>query len=83
MVALQTRNTLVGPSSSSLPTARLVITVLFASNILFLTCVCVQKQGITYMSFLWGITLGNWFTSLVKGKGLVVEATRKAYGFSK
>ena len=42
-----------------------------------------QKQGVTYMGFLWGITLGNWFTSAVKGKGLVIGMTRKAYGFSK
>ncbi len=41
-----------------------------------------QQQGVAFMGILWGITLGNWFTSLVKGKGLLVSMTRKAYGLS-
>ncbi len=35
------------------------------------------------MGFLWGITLGNWFSSSMKGKELMVGMTRKAYGLSK
>ncbi|KAF8273459.1 FAD/NAD-P-binding domain-containing protein [Lactarius quietus] len=42
-----------------------------------------KKQGVSYMGFLWGITLGNWFSSKIKGKELLVSMTRKAYGFSK
>ncbi|KAN0131952.1 FAD/NAD(P)-binding domain containing protein [Lactarius tabidus] len=42
-----------------------------------------KKQGVTYMGFLWGITLGNWFSSSMKGKELLVGMTRKAFGFSK
>ncbi|KAH9048426.1 FAD/NAD-P-binding domain-containing protein [Lactarius hengduanensis] len=42
-----------------------------------------KKQGTSYMSFLWGITLGNWFSSSMKGKELMVSMTRKSYGLSK
>ncbi|KAH8996350.1 FAD/NAD-P-binding domain-containing protein [Lactarius akahatsu] len=42
-----------------------------------------KKQGTSYMGFLWGITLGNWFSSSMKGKELMVSMTRKAYGLSK
>ncbi|KAI0301617.1 FAD/NAD-P-binding domain-containing protein [Multifurca ochricompacta] len=42
-----------------------------------------KKQGISFMGFLWGITLGNWFSSSMKGKELMISMTRKAYGLSK
>jgi apoptosis-inducing factor 2 len=42
-----------------------------------------QKQGISFMGMLWGITLGNWFSSSMKGKELMVSMTRKSYGLSK
>ncbi|KAI0252898.1 hypothetical protein BJV78DRAFT_1281245 [Lactifluus subvellereus] len=42
-----------------------------------------KKQGISFMSMLWGITLGNWFSSSMKGKELMVSMARKSYGLSK
>jgi apoptosis-inducing factor 2 len=42
-----------------------------------------QKYGIAYMGMLWGITLGNWFSSSMKGKELMVGMMRKAYGLPK
>jgi len=42
-----------------------------------------KKQGISYLGMLWGITLGNWFSSSMKGKDLLVGMTRKAYGLAK
>ncbi|KAH9060596.1 FAD/NAD-P-binding domain-containing protein [Lactarius vividus] len=42
-----------------------------------------KKHGSSYLGFLWGITLGNWFSSSMKGKELMVSMTRKAYGLSK
>lgn len=42
-----------------------------------------QKYGISYMGMLWGITLGNWFSSTMKGKELMVSMTRKSYGLAK
>ncbi|KAI0296460.1 FAD/NAD-P-binding domain-containing protein [Russula brevipes] len=42
-----------------------------------------KKHGISFMGMLWGITLGNWFSSSMKGKELMVGATRKGYGLSK
>lgn len=42
-----------------------------------------QKHGISYMGMLWGITLGNWFSSSMKGKELMVSMTRKSYGLAK
>jgi apoptosis-inducing factor 2 len=42
-----------------------------------------QKQGISFMGMLWGITLGNWFSSSMKGKELLVGMARKSYGLSK
>ncbi|KAI9465731.1 FAD/NAD-P-binding domain-containing protein [Lactarius psammicola] len=41
-----------------------------------------KKQGISFMGFLWGITLGNWFSSSMKGKELMVGMTRKSFGLS-
>jgi len=35
------------------------------------------------MGFFGGITLGNWFSSMVKGKGLLIGMTRKSYGLAK
>ena len=42
-----------------------------------------QKRGVSYMGFLWGITLGNGFSSSMKGKELMISMTRKAYGLAK
>jgi len=42
-----------------------------------------KKHGISYLGFLWGITLGNWFSSTMKGKELIVSMTRKSYGLAK
>jgi len=42
-----------------------------------------KKHGISFMGMLWGITLGNWFSSSMKGKELMVGATRKGFGLSK
>ncbi|KAH9989632.1 FAD/NAD-P-binding domain-containing protein [Russula vinacea] len=42
-----------------------------------------KKHGISYVGMLWGITLGNWFSSSMKGKELMVSMTRKAYGLAK
>ena len=42
-----------------------------------------QKQGISFMGMLWGITLGNWFSSSMKGKELMVGMARKGYGLAK
>lgn len=52
--------------------------------VLFLIMSCLfQKQGISFMGMLWGITLGNWFSSSMKGKELMVSMTRKSYGLAK
>ena len=45
-------------------------------------CHLLQKNGISYMGMLWGITLGNWFSSSMKGKELMVSMTRKSYGLA-
>ncbi|KAF8496493.1 FAD/NAD-P-binding domain-containing protein [Russula emetica] len=42
-----------------------------------------KKYGISYMGMLWGITIGNWFSSMMKGKELMVSMTRKSYGLAK
>jgi len=42
-----------------------------------------QKHGISYLGMLWGITLGNWFSSMMKGKELMVSMARKGYGLAK
>ncbi|KAI0064298.1 FAD/NAD(P)-binding domain-containing protein [Artomyces pyxidatus] len=41
-----------------------------------------KTGGIAYLGFLWGITLGNWFSSMMKGKGLMIDMQRKGYGLS-
>lgn len=41
-----------------------------------------QKHGISFMGMLWGITLGNWFSSSMKGKELMVGMARKGYGLA-
>jgi hypothetical protein len=41
-----------------------------------------QKGGISFMGMLWGITLGNWFSSSMKGKELMVGMARKGYGLA-
>ncbi|KAI0262522.1 FAD/NAD-P-binding domain-containing protein [Gloeopeniophorella convolvens] len=42
-----------------------------------------KKQGASYVGMLWGIVFGNWFSSTMKGKELMVSMTRKAYGLPK
>lgn len=42
-----------------------------------------QKHGISFVGMLWGITLGNWFSSMMKGKELMVSMARKGYGLAK
>ncbi|KAH9973763.1 FAD/NAD-P-binding domain-containing protein [Lactifluus volemus] len=42
-----------------------------------------KYQGIAFIGLLWGIILGNWFSSYMKGKELLVSMARKAYGLSK
>jgi apoptosis-inducing factor 2 len=56
---------------------------LLISVLLFLIPLPLQKQGISFVGMLWGITLGNWFSSSMKGKELLVSMTRKSYGLSK
>jgi len=41
-----------------------------------------KKRGISFMGMLWGITLGNWFSSSMKGKELMVGMARKGYGLA-
>ncbi|KAI9450584.1 FAD/NAD-P-binding domain-containing protein [Russula earlei] len=41
-----------------------------------------KKQGIGYIGVLWGLVLGNWFSSSVKGRGLMITTTRKSYGLA-
>jgi len=40
------------------------------------------KGGSTYMGFLWGFVLGDWFSSMVKSKELLVGMARKGLGYS-
>jgi apoptosis-inducing factor 2 len=56
---------------------------MLTSALLFLMPLPLQKQGISFMGMLWGITLGNWFSSSMKGKELLVGMGRKSYGLSK
>jgi len=42
-----------------------------------------KKHGISFVGMLWGITLGNWFSSMMKGKELMVSMARKGYGLAK
>lgn len=55
----------------------------FSPSVLSDTCHVLQKQGVSYVGMLWGITIGNWFSSSMKGKELMVSMTRKAYGLAK
>ncbi|EKM48752.1 uncharacterized protein PHACADRAFT_179428 [Phanerochaete carnosa HHB-10118-sp] len=36
-----------------------------------------RSYGAGYFDVLWGITVGNWFTGMIKGKDLLVGMTRK------
>jgi NADH dehydrogenase FAD-containing subunit len=56
---------------------------LFGPSLLSDLCRVLQKQGVSYVGMLWGITLGNWFSSSMKGKELMVSMMRKAYGLAK
>ncbi|KAI0042334.1 FAD/NAD(P)-binding domain-containing protein [Auriscalpium vulgare] len=39
-----------------------------------------RYRGVSYFNVLWGILLGNWFTSWMKSKELVVSQARRNYG---
>jgi NADH dehydrogenase FAD-containing subunit len=41
-----------------------------------------KNGGVTYMGFLWGIMLGDWFTRTMKSKELLIPMARKAMGLS-
>ncbi|KAI0068109.1 FAD/NAD-P-binding domain-containing protein [Artomyces pyxidatus] len=41
-----------------------------------------RYHGVAYFGVLWGIVLGNWFASMLKGKDLLVPMVRKKFGFS-
>ncbi|KAG8966180.1 hypothetical protein FRC03_012370 [Tulasnella sp. 419] len=38
-------------------------------------------KGVGYVPLLWGITLGNWATKTLKGKGLFIDLTRKSLNY--
>ncbi|KAF8846044.1 FAD/NAD(P)-binding domain-containing protein [Paxillus ammoniavirescens] len=40
-----------------------------------------RNGGMAYFSFLWGFTLGDWFTRLVKSRGLMVGMFRSGLGY--
>ncbi|KAI0308135.1 FAD/NAD-P-binding domain-containing protein [Multifurca ochricompacta] len=40
-----------------------------------------RTHGVSFFGVLWGIVLGNWFSALVKGRELLVTATRRDLGF--
>ncbi|KAI0049182.1 FAD/NAD-P-binding domain-containing protein [Auriscalpium vulgare] len=40
------------------------------------------KRGLAYVGMLWGITLGNWFASMMKGKSLLLDQAWKGYGYA-
>ncbi|KAJ2932783.1 hypothetical protein H1R20_g4313, partial [Candolleomyces eurysporus] len=42
-----------------------------------------RSGGVTYMGFLWGIVFGDWFSRLIKSKGLVIEMSRGNLGFGR
>ncbi|TFK21470.1 FAD/NAD(P)-binding domain-containing protein [Coprinopsis marcescibilis] len=39
-----------------------------------------RSAGVSYVGILWGIILGDWFTSFIKGKGLLIDMTRSHLG---
>ncbi|TFK24562.1 FAD/NAD(P)-binding domain-containing protein [Coprinopsis marcescibilis] len=39
-----------------------------------------RSGGVTYMGLLWGLTFGDWFTRLIKSKGLFIDMTRSQLG---
>lgn len=40
-----------------------------------------QNYGVSYIGLLWGITLGDWLTKMIKGKGLLVSMYRGKLGY--
>ena len=40
-----------------------------------------QSYGAGYFDFLWGISVGNWVTSLIKGKTLLIPMYRGQFGY--
>ncbi|KAH9960643.1 FAD/NAD-P-binding domain-containing protein [Russula dissimulans] len=41
-----------------------------------------KKQGIGFVGMLWGVVLGNWLSSSMKGRELMVHTTRRSYGLA-
>ncbi|TFY70545.1 hypothetical protein EVG20_g2450 [Dentipellis fragilis] len=39
-----------------------------------------KNRGFGYFGFLWGILVGDFFSRLLKSKGLMIDIARKAYG---
>ncbi|RXW14404.1 hypothetical protein EST38_g11448 [Candolleomyces aberdarensis] len=42
-----------------------------------------RSGGVSYFGFLWGIVLGDWFSRLIKSKGLVIEMSRGNLGLGR
>ncbi len=40
-----------------------------------------QQYGAGYFNFLWGITIGNWLTSIIKGRSLLTPMFRGQLGY--
>ena len=39
-----------------------------------------QNGGVSFIGLLWGIVLGDWFTSIVKSKSLFISNARASVG---
>lgn len=39
-----------------------------------------QNGGVSFLGMLWGIVLGDWFTSTIKSKGLFLSNLRASVG---
>jgi NADH dehydrogenase FAD-containing subunit len=42
-----------------------------------------RTGGVTYLGFLWGLVFGDWFSRLIKSKGLVIEMSRGNLGLGR
>ncbi|KAF8648461.1 hypothetical protein AX16_006264 [Volvariella volvacea WC 439] len=40
-----------------------------------------RTRGMAYLDILWGLSFGNWVTSLIKSKGLLIGFTRSGLGY--
>ena len=41
-----------------------------------------QNGGVSYFGVLWGLILGNWLTSLLKSRTLLIPMARKGMGLT-